>query len=108
MGRPEHNDLLEDALKNTQMIVHWSNDPDTTRSQYGAGALWRLWLRERGIKQIFIDPFCNYTAVIHGEKWIPIRPNTGAALAMSLIEGAVKLFNEMATFGEAGVSEAES
>ena len=85
LGRPEHNDLLEGALKNTELIVHWSNDPDTTRSQYGAGALWRLWLRERGIKQIFIDPFCNYTAVIHGEKWIPIRPNTDAALAMAIM-----------------------
>ena len=76
---------LEDALRNTELIVHWSNDPDTTRSQYGAGALWRLWLRERGIKQIFIDPFCNYTAVIHGDKWIPIRPNTGAALALAIM-----------------------
>jgi trimethylamine-N-oxide reductase (cytochrome c) len=85
LGRPEHNDLLEDALRNTELIVHWSSDPDTTRSQYGAGALWRLWLRERGIKQIFIDPFCNYTAVIHGEKWIPIRPNTDAALAMAIM-----------------------
>jgi trimethylamine-N-oxide reductase (cytochrome c) len=85
LGRPEHNDLLEDALRNTELIVHWSNDPDSTRSQWGAGALWRLWLRERGIKQIFIDPFCNYTAVIHGEKWIPIRPNTDAALAMAIM-----------------------
>jgi nicotinate-nucleotide--dimethylbenzimidazole phosphoribosyltransferase len=33
---------------------------------------------------------------------------TGAALAMSLIEGAVKVYREMATFKEAGVSEAES
>ncbi len=31
---------------------------------------------------------------------------TGAALAMSIIEAAVKLFNEMATFSSAGVSEA--
>jgi trimethylamine-N-oxide reductase (cytochrome c) len=85
LGRPEHNDLLEDALKNTELMVHWSSDPDTTRSQYGAGALWRLWLRERGIKHIFIDPFCNYTAVIHGQKWIPIRPNTDAALAMAIM-----------------------
>ncbi|MBM3497085.1 MAG: nicotinate-nucleotide--dimethylbenzimidazole phosphoribosyltransferase [Armatimonadetes bacterium] len=29
---------------------------------------------------------------------------TGAALAMSVIEGAVKVYNEMATFGSAGVS----
>lgn len=32
---------------------------------------------------------------------------TGAALAMSIIEAAVKISNEMATFGEAGVSEKE-
>jgi nicotinate-nucleotide--dimethylbenzimidazole phosphoribosyltransferase len=32
---------------------------------------------------------------------------TGAALAMFLIEGAVKIMNEMATFSEAGVSEAQ-
>ena len=30
---------------------------------------------------------------------------TGAALAMGIIEGAVKVLNEMATFGEAGVAE---
>jgi nicotinate-nucleotide--dimethylbenzimidazole phosphoribosyltransferase len=29
---------------------------------------------------------------------------TGAALAMSLIEAAVKVYNEMATFSSAGVS----
>ena len=81
---PEHNDLLEDALRHTKLIVQWSSDPDTGRSQYGAGALRRLWLREKGIKQIFIDPFCNYTAVIHGEKWIPIRPGTDSALALAI------------------------
>jgi nicotinate-nucleotide--dimethylbenzimidazole phosphoribosyltransferase len=32
---------------------------------------------------------------------------TGAALAMSVIEAAVKVLNEMATFDEAGVSEAK-
>ncbi len=32
---------------------------------------------------------------------------TGAALAMSIVEAAVKILNEMATFSEAGVSEAK-
>jgi nicotinate-nucleotide--dimethylbenzimidazole phosphoribosyltransferase len=32
---------------------------------------------------------------------------TGAALGISLVEVAVRLLNDMATFGEAGVSEAE-
>jgi nicotinate-nucleotide--dimethylbenzimidazole phosphoribosyltransferase len=30
---------------------------------------------------------------------------TGAALAMSLVEASCKILDEMATFGEAGVSE---
>jgi nicotinate-nucleotide--dimethylbenzimidazole phosphoribosyltransferase len=30
---------------------------------------------------------------------------TGAALAMSILEGAAKILSEMATFAEAGVSE---
>ena len=32
---------------------------------------------------------------------------TGAALAMMIIEGAVKIYNEMATFSSAGVSRKE-
>ena len=33
---------------------------------------------------------------------------TGAALAISLVDAACKIMNEMATFGEAGVSEKEA
>jgi len=50
--------------------------------------------------------------------WLGIRPlldlqmrlgeGTGAALAMSLVEASCKLLVEMATFGEAGVSQKES
>jgi molybdopterin guanine dinucleotide-containing S/N-oxide reductase-like protein len=91
LGRPEHNDLLEDALKNTELIIHWSNDPESTRTMSrGSSELWRIWLRERGVKQIFIDPFCNYTAAIHAYKWIPLRPNTDAALAMAIASVWIK------------------
>ena len=86
LGMPEQYDLLEDALKNTDLIIHWGNDPDTTRGIYGGqeSAQWRLWLRELGKKQIFIDPFCNYTATILGDKWIAPRPGTDAALAEAI------------------------
>ena len=36
MGCPEQYDLLEDALKNTEMIVYWSSDPETTSGIYSA------------------------------------------------------------------------
>lgn len=86
LGNPEQYDLLEDALKNTELVVYWSNDPDSTHGIYGGNesALWRIWLRERGIKQVFVDPYCNYTAAIHSEKWIPYRPGTETALAMAI------------------------
>jgi molybdopterin guanine dinucleotide-containing S/N-oxide reductase-like protein len=86
LGMPEQYDLLEDALKNTDLIVHWGNDPDSTRAIYGGqeSAVWRLWLRELGKKQIFIDPFCNYTAAIIGNKWIAPRPGTDAAMAEAI------------------------
>ncbi len=86
LGMPEQYDLLEDALKNTDLVVHWGNDPDSTRGIYGGqeSASWRLWLRDLGKKQIFIDPFCNYTATILGDKWIAPRPGTDAAMAEAI------------------------
>ena len=36
LGIPEQYDLLEDALKHTEMIVFWSADPETTGGVYGA------------------------------------------------------------------------
>jgi len=86
LGVPEQYDLLEDALKNTDLIIHWSNDPDATYGVYGGqeSAIWRLWLRELGKKQIFIDPYCNYTAVTMADKWIAPRPGTDAALALAV------------------------
>ena len=66
LGMPEHFDQLEDALKNSELIIYWSNDPDSTRAVYSGqeSAIWRLWLRQLGKKQIFLDPYCNYTAAI--------------------------------------------
>ncbi|NLV71869.1 MAG: molybdopterin-dependent oxidoreductase, partial [Actinobacteria bacterium] len=86
LGNPEHYDMLEDALRHTELLISWSNDPDTTHGIYGGteSAIWRLWLRDRGIKTIFIDPFHNYTAAHVGEKWIAYRPGTTSALALAI------------------------
>jgi molybdopterin guanine dinucleotide-containing S/N-oxide reductase-like protein len=86
LGMPEPYDMLEDALQNAEMIVYWSNDPDTTRGTYSGqdSALWRQWLKEKGVKMVFIDPFHNYTNAVMGGKWIAPRPGTDAALAMAI------------------------
>jgi molybdopterin guanine dinucleotide-containing S/N-oxide reductase-like protein len=86
LGIPEQNDLLEDVLQNSELIVHWSNDPDATYGVYGGqeSAVWRLWLKELGKKQIFIDPYCNSSAARLGDKWLAPRPGTDAALAEAI------------------------
>ncbi len=86
LGMPEQFDLLEDALKNTEMIVFWSNDPDTTRGTYSGqeSAIWRVWLKEKGIKTVFIDPFYNYTNAFMDGTWLAPRPGSDTALAMAI------------------------
>ncbi len=47
LGMPEPYDTLGDALQNTEMIVFWSNDPDSTRGTYTGqeSSIWRYWLK---------------------------------------------------------------
>jgi predicted ATPase len=51
LGIPEQYDLLEDALENTEMVVFWSADPETTGGVYGAfeATSRRYWLKELGL-----------------------------------------------------------
>ncbi len=86
LGMPEPYDTLGDALQNTEMIVFWSNDPDSTRGTYTGqeSSIWRYWLKQKGVEMVFIDPFFNYTAAAMGGKWIRPRMGTDAALAMGI------------------------
>jgi trimethylamine-N-oxide reductase (cytochrome c) len=86
LGMPEPYDHLTDALQNAEMIVFWSNDPDSTRGTYSGqeSSLWRQWLKELGVKMVFIDPFHNFTNAAMGGKWLAPRPGTDAAVAMAI------------------------
>ena len=42
------------------------------------------WFTELGIKQIYICPDLNYGAAVHADKWIPMLPNTDAALQLAI------------------------
>jgi len=86
LGIPEQYDLLEDALKNTEMIVFWSSDPESTSGIYTGqeSTLRRFWLKELGVKIIFIDPYYNSTAINLSDKWLAPRPGTDTALAAAI------------------------
>jgi trimethylamine-N-oxide reductase (cytochrome c) len=92
LGLPDQYDLLDDALKNTDMIVLWSADPDATNSTYAGydSVTVRRWLKELGKEIVVIDPYCNYTAVRFADKWIAPKPGTDAALAAAIAHVWIK------------------
>ncbi|MCC7200248.1 MAG: molybdopterin-dependent oxidoreductase, partial [Gammaproteobacteria bacterium] len=82
LGCPEFYGTVEDCLKEAEMIVFWSSDPDTT---YGfEGMQRREWAKQLGIKMVHIDPHLNHTAAHLGGKWIAPKPSSDPALAMAL------------------------
>ena len=85
-GQCDCFDMLAEALKNTEQLIYWSVDPNTSAGGYGGQetVIWREWLRELGVGAIFIDPYCNATAAHMADKWLAPRPGTDAALAQAI------------------------
>lgn len=78
-----YNDAIyEDVLENTELLILSGADPETTTWGFcgQSGSIVMRWIKEAGIKCIAIAPDANYTTVKWADKWIPIRPNTDAAL----------------------------
>jgi len=86
LGAPESYGTVEDCLKDCEMVVFWSSDPEATSGVYAAfeGTIRRQWLKELGIKLVHIDPFFNHTAALLGGKWFAPRPATGNSLALAI------------------------
>lgn len=86
MPAPAQN-VIKDVSENTEMIVLQAGDWEVVQnyaSQFWSTVI-RYWL-DIGIEFVVIDPFCTYTSVCHNEmKWIPILPNTDAALDFAIM-----------------------
>lgn len=79
--------VMKDVSDNTEFIVLQSGDWEAMQNY--ATQFWSTmiqWFQELGIEFVIIDPFMNYTAAAHEEmKWIPIWPNTDAALDFAIM-----------------------
>jgi len=82
---PQKN-LLWDISKNAELLLFWGCDQETTPWGWGGQLPSRLsyWWTELGIRQIYIAPDCNYANAVHADKWIPVLPNTDAALYLAI------------------------
>jgi anaerobic selenocysteine-containing dehydrogenase len=78
--------LVKDMTENSDMVLFWGCDPETTTWSVGqfASRLCYFW-SEAGIKQVYVCPDVNYGAAVHADKWIPILPNTDSALQLAII-----------------------
>jgi trimethylamine-N-oxide reductase (cytochrome c) len=86
VGQCETYGTVEDALKECEMMVFWSSNPESNSGAYGAleGTIRRQWLNEAGIKLVHIDPYFNDSIQLLGGKWIAPRPTSSPALAIAI------------------------
>jgi len=77
---------MKDIAENTKLLLFWGCDPETTPQGLDGQMASRLcyWWTQLGIKQVYICPDVNYGAAVHADKWIPIKPNTDAAMKLAI------------------------
>jgi len=86
-GQGLTGNLLKDMAQNSEMILFWGADIETTSWGWGGqfNSKYCFWLSEIGVKQIYICPDVNYGCAVHADKWIPVLPNTDSALQLAII-----------------------
>jgi molybdopterin guanine dinucleotide-containing S/N-oxide reductase-like protein len=79
--------MIKDVTEHSEMLLFWGGDPETTTWGFMGQILTRLlyFWTAAGIKQVYICPELNYAAAVHADKWIPVLPNTDAALQLAII-----------------------
>jgi anaerobic selenocysteine-containing dehydrogenase len=86
VGQGQQSNLLYDMSKNAELLLFWGCDQETTPWGWQGQLPSRLsyWWTELGIKQIYVCPDLNYAAAVHADRWIPVLPNTDAALYLAV------------------------
>lgn len=86
LGEPYQDAVWDDVLEHSELVLFSGNDPEATGlGMSGSSALDMVdWLKRAGIKIIAISPDLNYAGAVNADKWIPIQPNTDAALYLGV------------------------
>ena len=86
LGEPIQDAVWDNVLEHAEMVIFSGCDPEATGfGMSGSTALeMPKWLKRAGIKIIAISPDLNYASAVHADKWIPLKPNTDAALYLAV------------------------
>ena len=82
MGRMQINMFAD--IENAEMIVVWGTNPATDSPPVDMGRLEAA--ASRGADIVVIDPRRTEAVTQAGGQWVPIRPGTDGALALSMLE----------------------
>lgn len=80
------NNVVKDIAENGDAVLFWGCDFETTPWGWGGQMPSRIgyFFTEVGVKSIFVSPDLNYAGAVHNDKWIPVLPNTDAALQLAI------------------------
>ena len=78
--------LWPDVIKYSDALLFWAADPESTSMGFDGYLASRLsqWVHNIGLKYIYVDPALNYSGCYLADKWIPVLPNTDAALYLAI------------------------
>ncbi|HEB12244.1 MAG TPA: aminotransferase V, partial [Actinobacteria bacterium] len=79
---------MESDLEQAELIVVWGSNPATDSPPLTHNQI--IEARQNGAKVVVIDPRRTETAKQSGAQWIPIRPGTDGALALSMIQTIIE------------------
>jgi trimethylamine-N-oxide reductase (cytochrome c) len=85
-GQADLGNVLTDFAENTDLFIHWGCDVETNTWGWEGmiSSKYTFFMTEIGIKQVFISPDLNYSGAVHADRWIPVFPNTDAALQLAV------------------------
>jgi anaerobic dimethyl sulfoxide reductase subunit A len=72
-----------DDLLNSRLIIMWGLNPAVS-CRGGNSCLYFAQAKEAGIRIVAVDPRYNDSAATFAQQWIPIRPNTDAAMMIAM------------------------
>jgi len=86
VGQGKQGNLLLDIAENAELLLYIGCDQETTPWGWQGQQPSRLsyYYKELGIEKIYICPDLNYGAAVHADKWVPILPNTDAAMYLAI------------------------
>jgi trimethylamine-N-oxide reductase (cytochrome c) len=79
--------LIPDIAQYSQQLLFWAADPETTAVGFDGYMSSRIsqWVHKLGVRYVYVDPALNFSACYLADKWIPLKPNTDAALYLGII-----------------------